>query len=67
MVKITYSDDLPQITAPANDGQDLQVPSRPLSRGYTVFYIVFDDELIMFLHHKMARLVFIIVKYIELS
>ena len=37
MVKITYSDDLPQITAPANDGQDLQVPSRPLSPDYTVF------------------------------
>ena len=34
--KISYCNDLPLITAPANKGQDLQVPSRPLSRGYTV-------------------------------
>ena len=37
MVKNTYCNDLPPITAPANNGQDLQVPSRPLSRGYTVY------------------------------
>ena len=37
IVKISYHEYPPPITAPANKGQNLQVPSRPLSRGYTVF------------------------------
>ena len=36
IVKISYHNDPPPITAPANKGQNLQVPSRPLFRGYTV-------------------------------
>ena len=35
-VKISYQKYPPPITAPANKGQNLQAPSRPLSRGYTV-------------------------------
>ena len=34
-MKVSYHNYPPPITAPANKGQDLQVPSRPLSRGYT--------------------------------
>ena len=36
MVKNIYFDNLPPIKVPAINGQDLQIPSRPLSRGYTV-------------------------------
>ena len=35
-MNISYHNDPPPITAPGNKGQKLQVPSRPLSRGYTV-------------------------------
>ena len=36
MVK-EYDSELPSITAPANKGEDMQVPLRPLSPDYTVF------------------------------
>ena len=36
MMKLLYRNDPPPITALANKGQNLQVPSRLLSRGYTV-------------------------------
>ena len=36
VVKILYHNHIPPISAPANIGQELQVPLRPLSRGYTV-------------------------------
>ena len=42
IVKILYHNDPPPITAPANNGQNLQVPSRPLSRGYTVLHGCLD-------------------------
>ena len=39
IVKISYHNYPPPITAPANKGQNLQVPSRPLSRGNTVLVL----------------------------
>ena len=35
IVKLSCHHDPPPITAPASKGQNLPVPSRPLSRGYT--------------------------------
>ena len=45
IVKTLDHNDLPPITAPANKGQNLHVPSRPLSRGSTVVYesVMTDD------------------------
>ena len=36
ILKTSYHNNSPPITAPANKGQDLQVPLGPLSWGYTV-------------------------------
>ena len=36
IMKMSYRNDPAPITALAHKGQDLQVHSRPLSRGYTV-------------------------------
>ena len=53
IVKILYHNDPPPITAPANKGQNLQVPSRPLSRGYTVLiFFLCPNELLY--DHRIA-------------
>ena len=41
IVKNINSYYLPPITAPANNGQYMQVPLRPLSRGFTVLSFFF--------------------------
>ena len=37
ILKTSYHNNSPPITAPANKGQDLQVPLRPLYRGYILY------------------------------